>query len=707
MDDYEQNKQAALIKRSMMSFDEIDDEQAKYIQILISSWRKTMLYPGNVISFLEEVSRGSITEFDTKRIDPDEQGFWHSLKGSEEGYREGILAPETQGDVHNALSDVESRLVECEIDSWGAMIAIAEIVYAHVPPKDKDYWDLTDQEKSINDFYLRIQKDKKYWKDREDRRNVDILDEMKPDKEEDIRNHARECLAAMKDGSSSSFENFMSGAKNVSDLYDYDVGGLPSLDEKISDLDEKVQETLFPGGREAIWGDWAKLGPLCNEMHIAPSGAGLISIDVCNDGVHDFYGVKVARISTYSVSLKVADWNKMTQVARIVEIALGAIAHFSPTREFAGGGVGNEDYTSPGPYVKEDDDMIMIEERMSLDDLWVFYYMIEPILASNKQISTAMNMARYAEERGAPLDPDAVYISTQQHDVAHNVHTLKDDEHALPLALKNAFYDVTIGRINQGQFLSRLGVLSDHSLQGTILDSKQLLPTYEQIMIADKSSDVAGGQSRELTNYEQAMKNRIYDFIRVLTGNYDDKTPLALSLTQTINRYGPIFKQQELEKEIALAKSNDQKVKAQRRRDEDEYTSGATAFNAMIGEDDIFDGGDLSNAFDELRGYKKRGRSTVNDKNGHGESEETTDLVSESPGQLALRDSDVEACLDEMHYLGQVSDQFDDAYQQCYYRSKTKGSMYPRKELPTKLKPFSNNGNDPRKGFNALTFKPL
>jgi hypothetical protein len=41
------------------------------------------------------------------------------------------------------------------------------------------------------------------------------------------------------------------------------------------------------------------------------------------------------------------------------------------------------------------------------------------------------------------------------------------------------------------------------------------------------------------------------------------------------------------------------------------------------------------------------------------------------------------------------------------YRSRTKGSMYPRKDLPEKLKPFVQSENDPRKGFNAITFKPF
>ena len=176
--------------------------------------------------------------------------------------------------------------------------------------------------------------------------------------------------------------------------------------------------------------------------------------------------------------------------------------------------------------------------------------MIEPILESNAQIATAMDMARYAEERGVPLDPDALYLTNQEHDVADDAHILKEDTNALPIALKDAFYDVAIGRINKEQFLNRLSVLADHSLQGDISDPKDLLPTYDELvmMIEDQSSQGEGCQSRELTTYEQAMTSRVYDFIRVLTGSHDDEIELGLSLIQMINRYEPQLKEMERER---------------------------------------------------------------------------------------------------------------------------------------------------------------
>lgn len=707
MSDYIKNSILNDINRRQLSFGDIDEQQTQYVSLLIDAWRNQYIHVLEVSHYLDDIVLDNLTPEkinDLKQKNEDGYSFWEDRsEESDKGYRDGLHDPDQQDNIHGALVDIKQRLMDCEIDSWGAAIAMAEILYAALPAEDKNFFDCSDQEQSIRDFKRLATQQRNYWKDRDDRHHqVSIREAMKPEPEDGIKKTADACLGAMKN---SGFENFMSGNKGQHELFDSALG---SIDDKIDEMPQEVQDTLFPGGIDKIWGNWDDSNPICNEMHIAPSGTGLIRIGVLSDGTHDFYGVKVARVTTYSVSLKVADQDDILQASRMIEIALGALQTYNPTRDFSGGGEYGKNYETPRPYIKEEDGVISISDRFSLDDLWIFYYIIEPILESNSQIATAMDMARYAEERGAPLDPDALYLTNHEHDVSDEAHTLKDDANALPIALKDAFSDVAIGRINKGQFLNRLSVLADHSLQGDISDPKGLLTTYDQIMIEDQSSDSKNGQSRELTTYEQAMTDRVYDFIRVLTGNHDDEVELGLSLIQMINRYEPQLKEMERQRQIEKALLDDSRIdKDMERRNEERKYGGDTRRSILLSDSDDFDDiSHLSEAFDKLRGYQKRGLETLQYEDGE-DYKTTTDVVAGGSSQLVIRNSNVETCLDEMHYLGQTGGDYDEPHRHNYYRSKTKGSMYPRKELPTKLKPFAAKNNDPRKGFNALEFKAL
>ena len=708
MNDYIKNGRLNYINRRQMSFGDIDDQQTQYISLLMDAWRNQCIHVWEVSHYLNDIVRDDLTPEtidDLKQRNEGKYAFWEEKWGSYSSeYRDGLNSIDQQDDIHGALADIEQRLMDCEINSWGAAIAMAEILYAPLPNEDKDFSDLSKQENSIRDFERLATQNQKYWKDRDDRHHkVNIREAMKPEPEDSIKKTADACLSAMKN-CEHGFENFMSINKGQNGLYD---SALSSIDEKIGEMHQDVQDRLFPGGYDNVWGEWED-NPLCNEMHIGPSGTGLIRIDVLSDGTHDFYGVKVARITTYSVSMKVVDPDKVNEASSKIEIALEALRTYNPTHDFSGGGGYGEDYETPRPFIKEDDGLITITDRFSLDDLWVFYYMIEPILESNTQVATAMDMARYSEERGAPLDPDAVYLTNHEHDVSDSARVLKDDTNALPIALKDTFYDVAIGRINKEQFLNRLSILADHSLQGDISDPKGLLTTYDQIMIEDQSSEETAGQSRELTTYEQAMTSRVYDFIRVLTGNHDDEIELGLSLIQMINRYEPKLKEMERQRQIEKEQRDNEKIDDQQKRwdEKRKYGEDTTSRSIFLSGDDKFDDiSHLSEAFDKLRGYQKRGMETLQDEDSK-DYEATTDLVTEPPTQLVIRNSNVETCVDEMHYLGQTGGDYDEPHRHHYYRSKTKGSMYPRKELPTKLKPFSN-ANDPRKGFDALEFKPF
>lgn len=707
--DYFKQRQINDIHRSSLSFNEIDDQQTEHLQILINAWAEKRIHPYAVESVLRKIIDGDIQDDDIIKLKSENHLEAEAEKMLDEyvseDHRGDLLNPEQKEKIHSALHDIENRLIQCEINSWDATIAIAEILYAPIPPQDKEYQDYTRLENRAREFYAYAKRKQQYWHAHEGRKNLDIRKEMEPDKESDIQEYADGLLSAMKKNGD---WKFMSDHKGL------DLGTEDEHAQKIINaLPQEIQDTLFPGGYENIWGNWNNKDPLCDALYIAPSGTGLIDIDRSyRDCVSDVYGLKVARITTYSVSLKVKDEKNIDESCRKIEIALSALKRYNDTYLSHGGGDLDENYETPCPHIKEKDGIITVLDRMHLDDLWLFYYMIEPILEANVQIATAMDIARHAEERGAPLDPDALYISNYEHDVSDEAHELKNGENTLPIALKDAFYDVAIGRINNEQFINRLIVLADHSLQGTIHDPKKLLPTYTQIN--ENYSIEAQDGNKYILTYEDAMKDRVFNFVRVLTSNYSDDVPLPLSLTQKINAYSVTLKEQEKQTKLDKFESDHQReTEDELQRIERRRTGEEKTLSSMI-EEAEFEHVHLSDAFDKLRGYKKRGEKNVkyerlNEKDDRFDDdgyETHTDVTADNGQQLVFRDSEVEACLDDMHYLGQRTDEYSEEVIHFYYRSKTKGSIHPRKTLPSKLKPFATS-NDPRHGFNVLEFKPL
>lgn len=592
-----------------------------------------------------------------------------------------MLDPNKKYRIDTAITDIENRLVNLEMDSWDCVIALAETLICICPLKADES---NKKETEIYVFEKHVRREQKNNKEKDSHKEFDIQDLMKPDSEVTVQGIAR--LGIYNSLRKKAYEEW---AKEK-----------PRKESYNSDFVEAGEPGLIKKEDAAIYNG----EPLCDTMHIAPSGTGLIKTDMNTDGMHDFYGVSMARITTYSLSLKAIDTDKTKMLMEIIQNALTILKKIPrPYHGLFDGGMGGsifDNYSRPFPYPKEKDGMITITDRIDLDDLWIFYYMIEPALEPNAQIAVAVDGARYAEERGAPLSPDTLYIENQEHEVDDKAHILANNENVLPIALRDAFHDVAIGRINKGQFISRLSVLADHSLQGTITDPNQLLLTYDK-MITDQSSENVVNKG-ELITYQDAMTSRVYDFIRVLTGCYeDDDTPLPLALMQMINKYGPQLKEQAKQDSIDKEAGNWERIEESSKRWSERTKNwmnnqgkslNEVGDSLLSEETDDFSIDNLSDAFDRLRG--KENKDTNNR------------LVEDKPTQLVIRDSEVETCLDDMYCLGSTWDRESGKKIENYYRSKTKNSMLPRYKLPTKLKPFTRN-HDPRKGVNILTFNPL
>jgi hypothetical protein len=694
-----------------MSFEDIDDVQAQQILQIIEAWRNASLAPWEAWGQLHQavnLSGGYSAQIsETIGLSPDletpdketlDEKYKEYLEAHyRDMFRADLIDGTNQDQITSALNIVEQQLIEAELDSWDAAIALAEILTAQLPDQDEGFRHYSRQEEAVIDFKNDVKREKRHWLDRDARHNFDIMEMMKPDKESDIRKEALSALEAYKESSKSDHVFFLKG------MLGYDIN---------RDLSEYTD--LYSGGDDKIWGEWGADGPLCNELYIAPSGSGLIKIDIHNGGVDSYYGLKSARVTTYTISFKPKNADCLEQLSSSIEVALSALKTVPRMHHSLipghGGELGN-DYERPQPYVREKDGKLMILDKLDLDDLWTLYYMIEPLLEPNTQIASAMNMARYSEERGAPLDPDALYLENETLNASAESHVIQNNEHALAQSLKDAFEDVALKRISQQQFVSRLAVIADHTLQGTMHDPKKQLATYTKLIEHEKSHTPEDNQS-ELTTYEQAMHQRVCDLVRVLTGNFDEDAALDLALFQTINYYRPILMEQNKQQKIAGAEDDALRIheKNQQARNRAGGDILKNIQKDLMIENDSYNVKNLSDAFDKLRGHKRRELRTFEGESGHEYDQYIGEaaLVEDKENQLVIRDSDVETCLDEIHYIGHISPEWDHESegQPVYYRSKTKGSIYPRKELPTKLKPFSPD-QDMRRGFNAIEFKPL
>lgn len=448
---------------------------------------------------------------------------------------------------------------------------------------------------------------------------------------------------------------------------------------------------------------------LCDEMHISPSGTARIKLTPSEDE-HEMMGYRcadTARITTYAVSFKPKDPQRVEELINLVHDALEATAHidhqyfYSPndddSYERASGrdrGYSNRWGNYARNYVFVEDGIVRVDQKLDLDDLYVLYYMLEPALEPSAQIAAAINAARYSEERGAVLAPDPLHggqYDQGSYGIEEESGTLLGvpEEQLFAKAVRDAFVDLTLGKIDQAGFTARIQIIADHTLTGKMQDPHGTLPSYQKL-IADQRKEAGG----EVISYDDALKSRVMDIVRTTIGLPEDSDiPLSAAIIGFTHRIKP----QLMEHFRAEAADRTRKIRhhfdsgawryqhshaddlltklakkrlAEEKKDEENPEGAQETLEWLNGHEMLYT---LSDAFAGRTGGKHE-----------------KDAVA-FKGNIVVRDSEVETCIDGIHILNDGTT----------YRTRTKDSLLPRKELPSVLKPFEPQ-NNPRTGLGFL-----
>ncbi|MBI1327977.1 MAG: hypothetical protein GC136_10090 [Alphaproteobacteria bacterium] len=433
---------------------------------------------------------------------------------------------------------------------------------------------------------------------------------------------------------------------------------------------------------------------LCSEIHIAPSGTGLIQIygsDPCHDGI---YGTPVARITTYSVSFVPKNPEDKELLKDLVKQAMTVLGDTPYAFELPGWTPSGESYRRPPgksewgrsyeynseSYIETADGRVSPRARFDLDDLWLLYYILEPVIEPSAQIANAMNMALYSEERGAILQPDSFDYVHAGHNVGDDAHYMKNvnPEDLLPKLLKDAFIDLALNNTDEAGFMIRLTTLADHTLTGKIVDAFGTLKTYNNLIDDQRVRGTA------VSTYQEALTDRTKDLLAAfLQLPSAENADLGAALKQAVHHLAPSLKahfrsktrMETLQLYDALEKHMAEQLATLDNRWTAMMEHAATAderLEKITKLSDIFAG---------------RGKMTDEDR------KKLKENALAHPGNLVVADSAVETCMDGIHAGGR-------------YRSKTKGSPYVRKEMPATLKPFVSNP-DNRPSGQAVLQAPL
>ena len=450
-------------------------------------------------------------------------------------------------------------------------------------------------------------------------------------------------------------------------------------------------------------------GLIISGMHIVPSGTGLIQLYE-GDPSHDWVKTETARITTYAVSLVPKHEEDLETLRDLAQQAIRVVGQTPYDYMYArndrqeayerfGDRFSYQYFGRGSDYVSIEDGQVKLRARVDLDDLYVLYYLLEPAIEPNEQIAAAMNAARYAEERGAILTPDPFQDEFDQGYMNDDQPgTLKKGENddTLAEAIGDTIRDFAMDRIDQAAFVARLQVITDHTLTGQMKDVNGILPTFEELKLIgnDTSNDSEGDTGNDVITYEQAMKERLEILLKAALGlEPGSGETLKMALMRTVHKIGPALKEEAREQADEhgrkLADHLEREWGYSQAQMRQNIREGKDAMSSLMDETEF--ARKLSDAFAGRVGPKDFMDEDYDPK---APEERQEGLV--FGGSLVVRDSEVETCLDGIHDLGGGR----------YYRSRTKDSLLPRKELPSALKPFEPQ-HDPRYGLEILMLEGL
>ena len=462
--------------------DEINERQIIELVGLLDRWEADTIKPWDVLlelSYITGVKATGIISYHNRRKYHDgTENSNREIEGAiadiKHNLRPEILARDPQNDViASNIREIRRRIEMVEFDSWDAAIAIAEVLFSDTK-RESDHHPVTLFKKDIA------------WEKKHcgfGKRSKSTLEMINPETEDDIKQPLAHLFAkwrkqkAFEDAYQTwQKEREAKGEKTERYIFEFERMRLnPDIDDGFDEDDEADAETAEDETdkdqpeEERIefippidYPDWK----LCNEILIAPSGTGLIKVYEPSpyDESHDemIYGTTVARITTYTVSFIPKNLTDLPLLKEIIEKAIRVLArtpykyslpeHWMPSGDkYDRVGSGRyyyhrEDDYVPGCYVEVKDGKVTPDSKFDLDDLWVLYYLVEPIIEPTTQIAAAMNAARYAEERGAILEPAPVDYIDHGHEVVDKVGYLKDKdpEQLLAIALRDSLIARTL-----------------------------------------------------------------------------------------------------------------------------------------------------------------------------------------------------------------------------------------------------------------------
>jgi len=563
------------------------------------------------------------------------------------------------------IGQIKQMIAGGEFDSWAVAQAIAEVVFVPDPEEDPGLgWEVyLDRRgrKSLRTRFLEglerskkeCEPNKKDWQ-----KTVDLL---RPETEAEIKKSLAAAFAKAtlrREEKALHEKHRQERGANASG----GAGNTPMTDDeyyqKIEELNDRLYEIDAEEGEIPEFASPLDLPDqkICNGIYITPAGAALIEPyergEYWEPSDSHLYGDSVARITTYQISFAPTKPEHLDALAKAVEDGLAVFkdipykyeipdAYFTRTSKAA--------YQRPpyagSAYVSKSDGKATVYAKLDLDDLWVLYYLLEPIIEPNKQIATAMNMARYAEERGAILDPDALDYLNAGHDIADKSGALQlvSPEEVLETAVRDAFVDYALNKIDEAQFIARVAVIGGHTLSGNMQDPQGRFVTQDLL------PDNRGGNGTKALEPREILSSRVNELVKLVVGESTrpGETILEALMRTKARITDPLrehFRSQEKQDRIELRKAISTKLENDMKRLTEK------------GLEETLKAADEKAAF--IREEEK---------------EESTQLSRVT--QLVVQESQVETQMDGLYADGR-------------YRTKTKGSLLVRKELPAALMPF-------------------
>lgn len=451
------------------------------------------------------------------------------------------------------------------------------------------------------------------------------------------------------------------------------MGGLKTQNE--AEMKERLTEVFDARARPE-----PRPEILTREIRIEAVGAGMIKpFRSREDDAHweeEIYGTVTASITTYNVVLVPISPDKLEALAKRVTTTLAEIADVEPAFEIPFDRAaqpyerpykkGRYDpdyryYSSESMRVNVENGVVKVWTRLDLDDLWNLYYLMEDAIEPSAQIAAAMNGARYAEARGfimtlGDTEPGNYRFRDNQYSNEHlrpeerlgllDYH--RADEY-VPGMMQDTFGLYAIGEIGDEQFLHRVIVLADHTLTGKLLDVSGAFPSYQRL--TSRQSEQAG----QVTTYADALKDRARSILKRMAGVEGDTDDLMAALKRRISTMG------EGIREAMRAEAYATEDRHHERMIKSFGGSGKT----------------LDQTWKEIQSQFKE------------ETGEDLDKVMEAKAQKTPEElRDLTRRCNLAFHAGEVGATTDRTWRGTKYVSRSPGSIWVRKDMPSALAPF-------------------